>query len=394
MLGTARQYFFVGSVVATIVAGCGENVSAPPEAGYRPGPEGQVSIVALDEVTRAPLAGVSVEVMGEEGVLGTATTDAEGRAIVAITELHRSVTLRGPDHVAERWSGTGREIVMPLQRRASTATVSETLEAAPPGDWTIVASSPARVLHAASLAMSSGVACVGAGEGRCSFTLETPVEATTSFFAFRSEAGIPVELRALGAVEAGTSLTDAQRFEITDIDVSIPDPGDGSTAVVGVPGIAVNGRVAVLPWPMAEGSMWLPDTDEAFGSAWALFSTTLPDGSTSVLVRRGADGDLDAWTAWLAAPAVDTTAGLVVTTPTDAELLAIAWYAGAELLQNDLHGVLGLAGGLGGAVDVPDGATSAVVRAIDTTGVEVGSLSLDLAERSVTRIAERTVALP
>lgn len=395
MLGTARQYLFTFALVSS-VAGCGENVSAPPEVGYRPGSPDFVTVVAIDEVTRQVIPGVAVEVFDADGTIITGgTTDAFGVVQLSGRFAFASVVLSNEGYVTERWAGTGREIIVPLQRRAVVTTVTGTLEDVPAGEWTVVATSPARVLHAASLATSSSAPCVVTGTS-CTFTIETAVEPTSTLVAFRSDAGVPTELRVLGDIDDPASLDDAIRFEVAEVDVSIPDPGAGATAVVGVPGIAVSGRVAVLPWPMGEASMRLPDTEAEMGSAWALFSTTLADGGTSVLVQRGAAGEaLDAWTEWLAAPTVETTDGLSISHTGVVALLAVAWYDDAVLIQNDLGpATLGGLAGIGTHLTAPAGATSAVVRVIDTTGIEAGTLSLDLAERSVTRIAERTVTLP
>lgn len=380
------------------LTGCGsEAPAAPPRAGFERGSASELVVFALDEVTRQPLVNAEVLFEGPDADLGTARTDDTGRAVLVTTESPLAIEVRASGHVTERWYSGGRTYAIPLQRTATISRVEETLVGAE-GSWTVLATSPARVLHAMPLVASVSSACVANADG-CTFSMDAPLDESTSFFAFHTDAlGAPDDLRVLGTLTAGLGLSSAMRFGVTEIDVSIPDPGAGATAVVGVPGIAVSGRVAVLPWPMGTGVIALPDTESALGSAWALFSTTLPDGGTSILVQRGvlADTSLSTWTGWMSAPTV-TVMGedVVLDSGADAHYVAVAWYTGDELTRNDLLPVLVRPGPGGGTIlPVPAGATSGRVRSIESLPPELGSFDLDAVERSVSRIAEREIAIP
>lgn len=395
--GRGVPYLFTASLgLLGALTACGEAAPvAPPRAGFEPGNPSELVVFALDEVTRQPLVNAEVIFEGPDAYLGTARTDDAGRAVLATTEAPLAIEVRAAGHVTERWYSGGRTYAIPLERTATIGHIEETLAGAE-GSWTVLATSPARVLHASPLVASVGAACVANAEG-CTFSMDAPVEESTSFLAFHTDAvGTPDDLRVLGTLTAGLELSSAMRFAVTEIDVNIPDPGAGAAAVVGVPGIAVSGRVAVLPWPMGTGVIALPDTEGALGSAWALFSTTLADGGTSILVQRGvmADASLSTWTGWMSAPEVTTMATEVVVFPApDTDYVAIAWFTGDELMRNDLL-PNSLGGVLGPVLPVPAGATRGRVRTIESLPPEHGSFDLDLVERSVTRIAEREITLP
>jgi hypothetical protein len=365
------------------VLGCG---SDPPEAAPRPGIEpgspDRIEVIALDEVTRAPLVGADVTFVGTGGAIGTGTTDVDGLAVLLTDAMVVAVEIASEDHVTERWTASGRHIVVPLQARTVRQTVERTLTGVAEGEqWTVIATSPARVLHANPLEVSIHALCEPGGEGTCTARLEgVAMDGTTSLLAFRTGAGGPDELRVLGTLDQ--DLLAADRFGTTRIDVSIPDPGAGSTAVVGVPGLGVSGRVAVLPWPVSEGSMIVPDTDSALGTAWMVFTSAADDGGTSVLLQRGSSS-VPHWSEWLAPGSLE---GLSFTATPETDLVAVAWY-GDELLRHDLF--------VGGAVilEPPAGARRATVRAIDTRSAETGAFDLDASERETARFTDRPLSL-
>jgi len=369
--------------------GCGAD---PPVAAPRPGIErgaaDHIEVIALDEVTRAPLVGAQVTFVGTSGVLEIVPTDADGLATLTTDAALVAVEIGYEGHVTERWVVTGRRLVVPLQARTVRQTLERTLTGVGEGEqWTVIATSPARVLHANPLQVSTNAVCEPTGDGTCAARLEgVATDDTTSLFAFRTDVSGPVELRVLGTLDE--DLLAGDRFDVTQIDVSIPDPGEGSTAVVGVPGLGVSGRVAVLPWPMSEGSMLVPNTESTLGSTWAVFSSTASDGSTSVLLQRGTAA-LAHWTEWLPAGALE---GLTFTPSPGTDLVAVAWY-GDDLIRHDLY-----ADGLSSPVVFvpPAGARSAIVRGIDTRQVEFGmdvALDLDAAERETARFADQRLSL-
>ncbi len=362
--------------------GCGAEPVGPEAAGIEAGIASRVEAIALDEVTRLPLMGAQVTFIGADGVLGVASTDADGRAVVTTDTALVAVEISAPDHVTERWMVAGRRVVVPLQAETVRQAVERTLTGVVEGEqWTVIATSPARVLHANPLEVSPHAICEAHGDGTCTARLEgVAMDGTTSLLAFRTGAEGPDEVRVLGTVDQ--DLAAADRFEVTRIDVSIPDPGEGSTAVVGVPGLGVSGRVAVLPWPMSEGSMIVPDTATALGSAWVVFTSEAPDGSTSVLLARGTM-DAPHWTEWLGE---GTLSGLRFDAAPGTDLVAVAWY-GEQLLRHDLFASDGPV-----LLDPPSGAVRAVVRAIDTRDVAV-ELDLDAAERETERFTDQPLAL-
>lgn len=380
---------FLGcGVLGCGVVGCGAEPSvAAPRPGIEAGLPDRVEVIALDEVTRTPLVGAEVAFFGTSGAIGTRATDVGGLAVLETDAALVAIEISSADHVTERWTVMGRRLVVPLQARTLRQTLERTLTGVSDGEqWTVIATSPARVLHANPLEVSPHAPCEPAGDGTCTARLEgVAIDSTTSLFAFRTGAAGPDELRVLGTLDE--DLLAADRFEVTRIDVSIPDPGEGSTAVVGVPGLGVSGRVAVLPWPMNEGSLIMPDTNSALGSAWVVFSSAQRDGSTSVLLERGTSGTPE-WSEWLA---VGTLEGLNFTRSPQTDLVAVAWY-GDDLLRHDLY--------VGGsmALEPPAGARRAIVRGIDTLTAEVGmevgtTLDLDAAERQTARFTDQPLSL-
>lgn len=372
------------SLLFLLLACTSETIVAPPPAGFAAGQSDRIVVYVLDEVSRRPILGAEVSV----GSAGEGTTDAGGRLEIATTDPLTSVRASAPGWVPEQWLGvSGRSIVLPLARHVSPAATDVTVAGADAG-WSIVATSPARVLHAVDLGPAAAEPCLLTA-GAC--TVSVAAEPDATLFAFRVDgAGRPEALRVLGALTSGADLASAVELPITELAVGVPDPGPGATAVVGVPGFAFGGRVAVFDWPLdgdpiAGGTLHVPDTQDAMGSAWGVFSTELEDGSRSVLLQRGVIGSFASWDGWLDAP---TLAGDAISAPSEAELVAVAWRAGdGTLLRHDLIFAAGLVGLL-----PPAGATSARLRAIDTS-LGAGGFDLDLGERSVTRFAERVVPL-
>lgn len=363
-------------------AGCGvEDPVAPPRPGIELGVPDRLEVIALDEVTRTPLIDAQVTFVGTSGPLGTARADADGLATLATDAALVAVEVAAADHVTERWGVAGRRIVVPLQARTTQQTVERTLTGVAEGEsWTVIATSPARVLHANPLEVSVHAACTPSGAGTCTARLEgVAMDETTSLLAFRTGVDGPDELRVLGTLDE--DLVAADRFEVTRIDVSVPDPGEGSTAVVGVPGLGVSGRVAVLPWPMSEGSLAVPQTDAALGSAWVVFSSAGSDGSTSVLLQRGPGAPH--WSEWLQEGAID---GATFTPSAGSDLVAVAWY-GEDLLRHDLFAAAGTI-----TLEPPAGARRAVVRSIDSRAV-TDTLDLDAAERETARFVDQPLPL-
>lgn len=370
-------------LLALSLAGCGsETIVRPPAPGFQPGTSDRIEVTVLDEVTRAPLALASVELTAIDGaVLGSGTTDGEERMAIAATGELAAVRIEAPGHVPERWVGPlGRSLVVPVALDVAPSLVEVTLTDGD-ADWVVVATSPARALRATPLTPATVASCAPAASGCTAQVMATP---DATLFAFRTDAGTPPSaLRVLGALAGPHEVATAIELDVERVPVSVPDPL-ASTEVVGVPGFAFGGRVAVFDWPLADGTLPVPDTMGGMGSAWGIFSIAPSAGQQSMLVQRGVEEGFASWDGWLEAPGYGGAGA--VTRPSGADLLAASWLDGSgRVLLHELS--------FGGAFSPPAGAVSGRLRAIDTS-LDAATFDLDASERAVVRLADLEIAAP
>jgi hypothetical protein len=165
-----------------------------------------------------------------------------------------------------------------------------------------------------------------------------------------------------------------------------------------VPGLAnASGVVFLAQTASADSRVAVPALSGLAGdpSWWILAEARGASDARSVILQRGLrePSAVGAWPAWLDAPSASIGAdGRVTLLPSaGATLHAIDWLAAsgavvASALVVDPEAPIHFAP----AVD----ATAIRVRAIDAIDAGPGSLSLRAAERTVTRFAESTIAIP
>ena len=405
--------FLLGSLVTLLgLAACGSEPAPMPtelvpgiEGGLRTGP---LEVFVVDEETGAALSGARVRSGAIE-----ATTDASGRASLALEPGAVTLEVQAAGHRAQTWSGiTGaRAIVSVIGEESVLLPVSGELRGLAAAGATsafVGASAPVRIVRPETFGAADAPRCELSGEG-CGFTLRVAPGIPHHLAAVLVDgAGAPVGIavrdrETLGpdpividaAIESGPTET---------LSVNVPDPGESFAAVVGVPGLAIGGDVVLLPQTsigLAQ-SLAVPALDGLAESRyWGLFETSPmlggePDRSArSVLFARDLrDGTSAPWAYWLDIPelSVDTAAGTVRVEPiSGARLLVIdSLDADGRALASVLHvGELTVASTFAlGATDVD----RVIVRAIDT-GARPEALSLRDAELAVMRFSERTVSL-
>ncbi|HEY8432795.1 MAG TPA: carboxypeptidase regulatory-like domain-containing protein [Sandaracinaceae bacterium] len=298
MTTTRRSIALLASLAA--LAACDGPSAAPIEGGgARGGPaSGTVVVFALDEGTGAPVEGAEVAIAAAR-----AHTDANGRATIA-HEGPIDVTVSAPGYLTERWLGVdAAELTIPLSPSNGEAPVG-TVRARLDGLAAFVPSGARRSIRAVlgvtrdltrdPTASVGGLATCSA-EGECAPDLEASagrarvyaqIDEVDELGARVAPLGFaisdPIEIAPGAMVEA--SLRSLERGRLRELSVTRPQAPLGIEAVVGVPGLTIDGQVVVLAEEGGDAPFLLPEA-EGNGSYWAVAVGTGEAGSSRSIVR-------------------------------------------------------------------------------------------------------------
>jgi hypothetical protein len=371
------------SLSALFVVAC----AAPASVAEHPGTSGAALASALTVHVQAeqdgrPIANATVEVQGV-----TTQTDANGDAHVPTSGAAVDLRVVASGFVTERWMGVDREraivgLATPLVSRTLTGSIQ-----AGTADVAVSAATTLSMLRT-STPLGSTSACVG---GVCDVTLtvETRTPALDVVLVDASAARVVENV----AVDSGNHFLIApsmlgQSGSLVTFTVTIP-AAPGLDAVVGVPGVAREGGVALFPGLTAMPvSVMAPALEGSIADArhWYIAHASNSDGSgTSMIFDRsvGADGVVTLPSAFLDIPRATASGVVGIDVQPGVDLYVVEAFAGdaAEralvFTEVDAH------------IDVPislTGASRVVVRAIDTE-IDRHAIDLVAAEQNATRIA-------
>jgi hypothetical protein len=398
-----------------LVAGCGSDPALPePDPTGARGAllAGRMEVAVVLEPERRVVAGAVVRARAIDtgALLAEARTDAAGLAVLEAPELRGAVTIEAEGTSgAQLWMGVRHdEVVIALPGERARVPVVGNVRGLPAA-WDassveVAAATQVSLLRTGSLARAATVPCVTAASEGCGFSLESaaaPEALAVATVRGASGAASGFVLGTIGPM--GGTL--AQPVEATALAVSLPS-ATGLTGIVGVPGVARDGALALLPQSPADpGLLAVPDR-AALASGdryWVLVEArpTLagapdPDART-VLFARGASSaaDLPRWSAWLPAPAASLTVdgGVSFEAVAGADVHVVDWLdasgaivASAWLLDPTVLSVEALRPT---RLDPGGQVTRVRVRAIDTLAPGASGFELGALEVAVERFSER-----
>jgi hypothetical protein len=386
------------ALAAALLAACssapradaGPEVDAPQEtdAGARLAPgvsgaplDGRLELDLVDDITLEAVD-VPITIGFSDGTMLEASTGVieDARLVAPI-----SITVAAPGR-PQRWDGVGGSRVVfgvarPSFRTISGRTDGETGAA----EIRIRTFGPARLVRTEQFDRGDSFPC---SPSDCTFDLVAPRTASGAA-AVLYASGEPI-----GAAFArgdGPLAIDVTAPTVA-ADVPLPPPPAGLGAVVGVPGISIDGHVALLGYTQV-GHFVAPEI--AAGSYWILARAEDARGAESVVMQRSL-ASLDAagaWGPWLDPPSVtvgsDGAANLAPTT----SLVAIDWLDGtgqptASALLIAPAGALTVA-----PPPVPVVPRRVRVRALDVPGVSGATFDLAAVDRTIVRYAQTELAV-
>jgi hypothetical protein len=395
-----------------LLAACGPSTSIEVESSARGAAlAGSLEVTVRDEASGTTVVGAVVRARslttGES--ITEASTDASGVARLASASLAGSITVEvaSPTSVQIFLGVRHDTLVVALPGAAPpVARVAGNARALPSGAATVTvgAASDVTLLRTASLDAAATAPCTTRDDG-CTFELLGHVEPGSLAAATVSDATNAVLGFVVGRVgPSGGTIETSVAAE--DFVMTLP-AASGLTGIVGVPGIAEDGALVLLPQVQSSvATLRVPARmgELAGASYWVIVeghpftgAATADPNARSVLFARGVTtaAELPAWGSWLVAPtaAIDVDTAVTFDAVPEADVHAVDWIdasgrvrASAWLLDDTLLGVDAL---------LPSGLASrdvaeVRVRALDTTsppgseGFVAGAI-----DRGVIRFSER-----
>lgn len=313
------------SIVAMgiVVAGCGSDPAPPaaaPTGARGAALAGRMEVDVVVEPERRPLAGAVVRARSIESgaLLAEARTDAAGFAVLESPVLQGSVTIEAEGETsAQLWMGVRTdEVVLALPGEPARAEIVGNVRGLP-DSWEassveVGAATQVSLLRTGSLARAATAPCNPRADVGCGFFLESDAAPETLAVATVRGASGAASGFVLGTLgPAGGTLS--QPVEATDLAVALPSAA-GLAGIVGVPGVARDGALVLLPQTSPDPALLAVPARESLGPRdryWVLVEArpTLAGGvadpeARTVLFARGAStaADLPRWSAWLPAP--------------------------------------------------------------------------------------------
>jgi hypothetical protein len=413
---TCSPRLSLGVLVGLFVGGCGpEPVPPAPEATGARGAAlaGRVEVVVVVEPERRPVvdAVVRARAIEDGALLAEARTDAAGLAVLEAAGLRGAVTIEaaGPTG-AQLWMGVRTDdVVIALPGERARATVAGNVRAIPAAwggtEVQVGAATEISLLRTSALARASTAPCAPSGADGCTFSLEraeAPETLAVATVAGPSGAAAGFVMGTLGP--AGGTLD--RPVDATDLALTLP-AATGLTGIIGVPGVARDGALVLLPQRALDPALLAVPGADALAPTdryWVIVEAR-PMGAgglgdpdaRSVLFARGARSaaDLPRWSSWLPAPsatlAVD--GGVSFEAVPGADVHVVDWLdaagaivASAWVLDPTVLSVEALRPT---ALDPGGRVTRVRVRALDTVAPSASGFELTTLELGVERFSER-----
>ncbi len=411
---TWRKTLLVAASVATL--GCGAPASTAVDSSASGAAlAGHLDLTVLDEASGAAVTGAVVRAsdLSSGSTITEASTDAQGVARLVSASLSGAITVEvaSPSSV-QIFMGVRTDTLVVAMPSASAPTtrVSGSARSLPSGATAIEIGGATEVslLRTSSLDGAATAPCVPSeGGAACTFEMSGRFDEGALAAATVADATNAVVGFVIGRIgpSGGTLETNvaAEDFVLT-----VP-AASGLTGIVGVPGIAEDGALVLLPQTqVSPGLLRVPARvgELATASYWVIVearpftgTSTADPNARSVLFARGvtSSSELPAWGSWLLAPtaAIDVDTSVTFDAVPGADVHAVDWIdasgrvrASAWVLDDTLVGVDALR---------PSGLSSSDVarvrvRALDTTSPPSGTgFTASAMERGVVRFSERTL---
>ncbi len=362
--------------------------------------------------------GARVRALGiaDGALLVEGRSDADGRAVLQAPELRGAVTIEVEGAATTQlWMGVRTdELVLALPAEEPREVVAAEVRGIPAA-WgaariDVGTATHVSLLRTGSLARAATVPCAVGGVDGCAVELvreEADATLAVATVAGPSDRVAGFVVGTLGA--AGGTLSTP--IEAAELALTLPETAE-LTEIIGVPGIARQGALVLLPQPPGDPSrLAVPRLDAlAVTDRYWVFVEGHPfraggdadPNARSVLFARGARdaAELPRWPSWLGTPSASIGADGAASfeAVSGADVHVVDWIDGdgaivasAWLLDPTLLSVEALRPG---RLDLVERAATVRVRALDTLapgpdGFEVGEL-----EARVERFAERTLDGP
>lgn len=361
-----------------------------------------------------PVAGAMVRSLSiaTGATIAEGTTDAAGEVTLTGADLSGSVTIEvdGPTSSQIVMGVRTDEVVIGLPAREARTTIRGNVRGLPAGASASVGiASDVSLLRTPTLAHAATGPCSASGEGACAFAIDASLEGDTLAAATVSDAAGTVLGFVIGDVGAAGGTLDAALGAPVDLAATLP-AATGLTGIVGVPGVARDGALVLLPQSgAAPGLFAVPslDADLADARYWLIVEArpttsggTGDPAARSVLFARGvrSAAELPTWSAWLPAPeaSVDAEARVSFEAVPGADAHVVDWLDAAE-------NVLGSAWLIDDTVLfvdelVPPGITPSEVATVRVRAIgssappRLGAFEATELDAGVTRFSERDVA--
>ncbi len=320
-----------------------------------------LSVHVVREDDQTALAGASVDVGGP-----SVTTDANGDATLTVTASPATLHVALAGFVGERWMGVDRDhatvgLAVPVRPRPLSGTIT-----AGTSDVAVAAATTLSMLRTSSPTDSVAV-CAG---GHCELGLSVETLAPTIDVLLVDSTS--ARLASHVAIDGAHFVIDASAATLlpsfVTLQATIPD-APGLEGVVGVPGIAAGGHVALVPMPDPSTTNLLAPALEgplAQDRLWFVVRAHASGGGETMIFDRNVVGTaVHLPSSFLAVPTATRTENVEVTVDPDAD-----FYVLDVLTDTDAERVLVLHPS-GAHLTLPitlAGATYVALRAVGTSG--------------------------
>lgn len=319
---TWHRYLAVGALMTGAlgnVSGC----AAPLEslAGSSEGTgtlAGALSLTVIEEGSGHRVSGAVVRVYTRDGAfIGEGTTQSDGTLEFTHAALTGNIAIDvSSGGRAQRMEGVqSAEVVLALPMPSTHARVMGTVTGLPAsaeratevGVGLLVTLMRTRSLDAVAPSV-----CVTSAEGSCAFESLIPQGGTAPTVATVSDGSGAIAFL-FGQVSASSAIV-SESLPVRELGLRLPADDTGLAGVIGVPGLALEGQLVLLPQAQSSAAMLRvpsvsdhPTLSEA--SYWVLveghprMGSELDLRARSVLFQRGLGAtSTAAWDAWLAIP--------------------------------------------------------------------------------------------
>lgn len=282
---------------------------------------GSLTVTVVEEGSGARLAAARVRVYGPDGaLLGEGTTAGDGTLHLANAQLTGTLAIDvTAGTVAQRIEGLHNgDVVVAVPALADpTVRISGTVTGIPMGTEStthVGIGLPVTLLRTQSIEAVAPSRCTPSEAGMCTFTAQIPGTGTFPSAATVSDASGAIAF-VFGQISASSPSLREPLMPI-ELALTLPTDNAGLAGIIGVPGLALEGQLVLLPQAQSRASTLrvpavIGNAALSLATYWVLVEghpmrgTELDMSARSVLFRRGLGASGAAsWDAWLGVPAI------------------------------------------------------------------------------------------